>query len=104
MTAIMLAALLLSTACAPSLRGTEVRATASRAAATDTVLEGTLEVLIEDSNQGSRTLYFLTTTDARVALRFSRSPNLLTGAHIRVHGELAANGEFEVSTFEVIPQ
>ena len=102
MTAVMLVALLLSTACAPSVHGPQVSAPVSPTPAADTVLEGTLEVLVEDSSQGSRTLYFLTTADMRVALRFSRSPNLLTGARIRAHGEWAANGDFEVATFEVI--
>ena len=105
MTATIIVALLFSTACAPLPRGHEVSAAqASPAPGTDAVLEGTLEVLIEDSNQGSRRLYFLTTVDMRVPLRFSQSPNLLTGAHIRVHGRWAADGELEVASFEVIAQ
>ena len=101
MTAVMLAALMFSTACAPPARGRDVAAVASQAPGTDAVLEGTVEVLIEDSNQGSRTLYFLTAGDMRVSLRFSRPPNLLSGAHIRVQGKWGANGELEVETFEV---
>lgn len=104
MTAAVIVALLCSSACAPTARGREVSAQASPAPGTDAVLEGTLEVLIEDSNQGSRTLYFLTTGDMRVPLRFSRSPNLLTGARIRVHGRWTANGELDVASFEVISQ
>jgi hypothetical protein len=53
-----------------------------------TVLEGSMEVLIEDSNQGSRTLYFLVFADRRVSLRFLRNPvNLVTGTHVRVRGQ-----------------
>ena len=105
MTAAIIVSLLFSTAaCAPLARGHEVSAQTSPAPGTDAVLEGTVEVLVEDSNQGSRRLYFLTTADMRVPLRFSQSPNLLTGAHIRVHGRWAANGELEVTSFEVIAQ
>lgn len=98
----MVVAALLSAGCATSARdGREPRAQALPAAGTEATLEGTLEVLVEDSDQGSRTLYFLTTDDMRVALRFSRSPNLLTGAHIRVRGRWTASGELEVASFEV---
>ena len=104
MTAAIIVSLLFSTACAPLARGHEVSAQTSPSPGTEAVLEGSLEVLIEDSNQGSRRLYFLTTADMRVPLRFSQSPNLLTGAHIRVHGRWAADGALEVASFEVIAQ
>jgi len=98
----MVVAVMLSTACATTARdGREPRAQASSAPGTEATLEGTLEVLVEDSDQGSRTLYFLNTDDMRVALRFSRSPNLLTGAHVRVRGRWTASGELEVASFEV---
>ena len=102
MTAAIVIALLCSTSCAPPARGREVSAQAAPAPGTEAVLEGTLEVLIEDSSQGSRTHYFLVTDSTRVALRFSRSPNLLTGAHIRVRGRWTADGEVEVTSFEVV--
>ena len=102
MTAAIILAMLLSTACATSTSdGRQVRTQASPEPGAEAVLEGTLEVLVEDSNQGSRTLYFLNTDQMRVALRFSRSPNLVTGAHIRVRGRWTASSELEVASFEV---
>jgi hypothetical protein len=102
-TIIMIVALLFGTGCAPSARGgREVRAQASPAPGSDAMLAGTLEVLVEDSSQGSRTLYFLTTDDMRVALRFSRTPNVLTGARLRVQGRWTADGAVDVTSFEVI--
>ena len=41
------------------------------------VLEGNLEVIIEDSDGGSRTLYFLITEDDRIPLRFVTAPRNL---------------------------
>ena len=103
MTAVIVIALLCSTtSCAPAARDREVGAQAAPSPGTEAVLEGTLEVLVEDSSQGSRTRYFLVTDSERVALRFSRSPNLLTGAHIRVRGRWTADGELEVASFEVL--
>ena len=56
-------------------------------AETDTTLEGRVEVVTEDSAQGSRTLYFLIVGDRRVPLRFTTSPlNLTTGTRVRVRG------------------
>jgi hypothetical protein len=54
----------------------------------ETVLEGTLEVLVVDSDQGSQTLYFLVLPDRRVSLRFMTGspPNLTTGTPLRVRG------------------
>ena len=102
MTAIIVVALLLSTACATSEPdGRQVRAQAPPASGAEAVLDGTLEVLVEDSNQGSRTLYFLNADGMRVPLLFSRSPNLVTGAHLRVRGRWTASSELEVTSFEV---
>jgi hypothetical protein len=53
----------------------------------DTTLEGSVEVITEDSSQGSRTLYFLIVGDRRVPLRFTTRPlNLTTGTRVRVRG------------------
>src|SRR5258707_4762613 len=51
-------------------------------------LEGELEVVVEDYQDFSRTLFFLRTTEGRVRVRFAHNPptNLQTGAHIRVRG------------------
>jgi uncharacterized lipoprotein YajG len=80
-------ALVLVSACAAQepVRGT-VTPPAAQADA-ETVLEGTMEVLIEDSDQGSRMLYFLISGDRRVTLRFLTRPlNLTTGTRVRVRG------------------
>jgi hypothetical protein len=67
------------------------------------VLEGTMEVVIEDSDQGSRTLYFLISGDQRVPLRFTSPPaNLTTGTRVRVGGQWAEDGALIVVTFERI--
>ena len=58
----------------------------------ETVLEGSLELLIEDSDQGSRTLYFLITADRRIPLRFTSKPqNLTTGTRECVRGRWEAD-------------
>ena len=65
------------------------------------VLEGHLEVIIEDSAGGSRTLYFLITGDDRIPLRFVTAPRgLLTGTRVRVRGNYEAGGRFVVVSFE----
>jgi hypothetical protein len=70
----------------------------------EVVLEGTLEVLVEDSNAGSRVLYFLV-TDRRVQLHFTNRPNnLSTGAHVRVRGFADASGDIDVNAIEVLAQ
>jgi hypothetical protein len=67
----------------------------------DETLEGGVEVLIEDSDRGSRTLYFLIADDRRIALRFTVKPlNLTTGARIRVGGRYEPDGTFVVSRLE----
>ena len=66
--------------------------------ADDVVLEGTLEVLIEDADRSSRTLYFLISDHRRVPLRFSRVPeNLVTGTRVRVRGRWDADSALVVS-------
>lgn len=54
----------------------------------DEEVEGDLEVLYEDRDQGSRTLYFIEAAGKRLSLHFAAEPptELLTGSHIRVHG------------------
>ena len=55
------------------------------------MLEGTLDVQIEDYADGhSRTRHFLRTTHGRVELKFNRKPTpLLSGTRVRVRGQLA---------------
>ncbi len=69
------------------------------------VLEGHLEVIIEDSAGGSRTLYFLIAGDDRIPLRFVTAPgNLRTGTRVRVRGNYEAGGRFVVVSLErVVP-
>ena len=65
------------------------------------VLEGDLEVLIEDSGRASRTVYFLTRGSDRIALRFATPPrNLRTGIRLRVRGSYETDGSFRVVGFE----
>jgi hypothetical protein len=93
------AVVLLMGACATSSLG----AGAPSAAQTDetAVLEGTMEVLIEDLNQEGRLLYFLVSKDRRVPLRFAAPPpNLTTGTRARVRGRWAKDGALVVETFE----
>jgi hypothetical protein len=67
----------------------------------ETVLEGTLEVLIEDSDQGSRILYFLKSGDRRFGLLIERPPaNLTTGLRVRVSGGWIDSETFRVTTLK----
>lgn len=52
------------------------------------VLEGEIEVQVEDYPDFSRTLFFLRTADGRVPVNFARNPptNLQTGMHVRLSG------------------
>ena len=69
------------------------------------VLEGHVEVLIEDSNRETRTLYFLIAEAGRTQLRFLVDPpNLTTGTRIRVGGEYETDGTFVVSSLERLPE
>jgi hypothetical protein len=68
-----------------------------------TVLEGTLEVLIEDADHDSRTLYFLTSGDQRVQLLFPQPPlNFMTGERVRVRGRWDKNHTLVVTAIERI--
>ena len=68
---------------------------------TDAVLEGHVEVLIEDSDRGSRRLYFLISNEGRVPLRLTADPpNLTTGTRVRLRGLWDADGTFVVGTIE----
>jgi hypothetical protein len=50
-------------------------------------VEGDLEVLYEDRDVGSRTLYFLQTASGRLSLHFAANPPaLLTGTRVRAKG------------------
>lgn len=58
------------------------------------VLEGKLDVLVEDYRDGhSRTRHFLETQQGRVELTFARKPtqSLSSGARVRVHGQAQGN-------------
>lgn len=67
----------------------------------ETALEGTLEVLIEDSEQRGRILYFLKSGDRRIALQIERPPaNLTTGLHVRVSGAWIDSDTFRVVTLK----
>jgi hypothetical protein len=70
----------------------------------EAVLEGTMEVLIEDSDRGSRTLYFLISRDRRrVTLRFLTAPtNLSTGTRVRVRGRWEKGDTLVVTKIERI--
>ena len=53
----------------------------------ETELEGELEILYEDSKNGSRLQYYLKTRDERLSLHFAdQAPSLLTGSKVRVKG------------------
>ena len=67
----------------------------------DTTLEGNVEVITEDSSQGSRTLYFLIVGDRRVPLRFTARPvNLTTGTRVRVRGRWEPDDTLLVTAIE----
>ena len=69
------------------------------------VLEGYVEVLIEDSTPDTRTLYVLIAEDRRISLRFLLDPpNLTTGTRIRVSGEYETDGTFVVRRLERLSQ
>lgn len=95
--------LTLAGACASSnaAAGARTQAAPPGQAQTETVLEGYIEVLIEDSDRGSRTLYFLLSDEGRVSLRFAFDPpNLTTGTRVRVRGRWETDGTFVVSALE----
>jgi len=70
---------------------------------TEAVFEGTLEVLIEDADHSSRTLYFLISGDQRISLQFQRPPlDITTGARVRVRGRWDENHALVVTALERI--
>jgi MG2 domain/Gametolysin peptidase M11 len=62
-------------------------------AQTASSLEGTLEILHDDTRAGARFEYFIHTNNGRYSLHFRGKPptNLLTGARIRAKGQLTGN-------------
>jgi hypothetical protein len=96
-----LTAFVLATACAsPEVLRGAVRPPIGQAEV-ETTLEGTVEVITEDSNQGSRTLYFLIAGDRRIPLRFAARPlNLTTGTRVRVRGQAEPDGTLVVTALE----
>jgi hypothetical protein len=67
----------------------------------EATLEGTVEVIIEDSDQGSRLLYFLVFGERRVSLRFTTRPlNLTSGTRVRVRGRWEADDRLAVTAIE----
>ena len=67
----------------------------------DTTLEGNVEVITEDSSQGSRTVYFLIVGDRRFTLRFTAMPlNLTTGTRVRVRGRSEPGDTLLVTAIE----
>jgi hypothetical protein len=67
----------------------------------ESVREGDLEVLIEDSRGASRTLYFLRSGTDRVQLLFTTTPpSLRTGTRVRVRGHFDEKGRLVVVSLE----
>ena len=65
----------------------------SNAPEVDEEIEGELEILHEDSNQGSRYHYFLKAAGRRLSLSFAKEPptHLVSGAQVRVRGVRTSN-------------
>jgi hypothetical protein len=100
---ISVTAFVLVGACAPPDPVRSAQASSVTQANAETVLEGTMEVLIEDSDQGSRTLYFLMSGNRRVPLRFiSKPPNLTTGTRVRVRGRWEKDDTLVVTAIDRI--
>lgn len=92
-------ALLVAGVCPAPMRAAPLASVERQVA--ETVLEGTLEVLIEDSDQGSRILYFLKSGGRRIALQMKRPPaNLTTGLRVRVSGGWIDSDTFRVTTIK----
>jgi hypothetical protein len=94
-------AFVLASGCAsPEVLRGAVKPTVGQAEA-ETTLEGNVEVITEDSDQGSRTLYFLIFGDRRVPLRFTAKPlNLATGTRVRVRGRWEPDDALLVTAIE----
>jgi hypothetical protein len=58
------------------------------------VLDGELEVLYEDHEQGARLVHVLHSNNRRIAIAFAGgvAPDLMTGSRVRVRGNLANDG------------
>ena len=94
-----LALLVVGGVCPAPMRAASVAPVERQAART--VLEGTLEVLMEDSEQRGRILYFLKSGDRRIALQIERPPaNLTTGLRVRVSGDWIDPDTFRVVTLK----
>ena len=101
MRSLNVASLALFIACATPGAGSRVWLPSATQADAETVLEGTIDVIIEDSDRGSRTLYFLVSGDQRVPLRFVRNPvNLATGTRVRVRGRWEKDNTLLVTDFQ----
>jgi hypothetical protein len=51
------------------------------------VVDGTLEIIVEDQKERSRILYFLVVDQQRIPLRFQARPSqLTTGMKVRIRG------------------
>ena len=70
---------------------------------TEAVIEGELEVIVQDADTGSRVLYFLLAGDRRIPLRFQADPDLQTGARVRVRGRWEKDGALIVTSIERLP-
>ena len=72
--------------------GCVLLAAAGLAAAAPATVEGTVETLVEDHPQQSRTRHFLKTAQGRLEVRFAgREPALRGGARVRASGQLEGN-------------
>ena len=70
---------------------------------TEAVIVGELEVLVEDSDRGSRILYFLVWDSHRTSLRFRGSaPDLMSGTRVRVQGRWDDDGSLVVTSIEPV--
>jgi len=70
---------------------------------TEAVIVGELEVLVEDSDRGSRVLYFLMWNSQRISLRFQgTAPDLTSGTRVRVQGRWGDDGSLAVTSIEPI--
>lgn len=70
-------------------------------AESNAALQGEVEVRIANLGDRAEAQHFLSVNGGElVALHFSAPPELVTGDTIRVHGEAAEPGVFEVSSFE----
>jgi hypothetical protein len=84
---VVVIAALLTAGCAGGKPVRTAESTPNATPSADAVLEGTLELLIEDAPPASRIVYYLIAEGRRVTLRISRpSGDLVTGDRVRVRG------------------